>query len=144
MAQLLSLCWKTNAWLYLLDWVALQEISNIWPIHFPRCFLTFELRRSARAIQSSWRSPTEKFSPISVTSACNFSGSFIIYRTQRMPYLCWWSIKLSCILHIDCPLLSHLSAGFILLRKTKCKTTVISILRTGTRERPRSRQSLII
>lgn len=66
---------------FLLDWTTLQEISKIWPIHFSCCFLTFELRRSARAIQSSWRSPTEKFSPFSVTSACNFSGSFIIYKT---------------------------------------------------------------
>lgn len=144
MAQLFSLCWKTNAGLYLLDWVALREISKIWPIHFPCCFLTFELRRSARAIQSSWRSPTEKFSPFSVTSACNFSGSFIIYKTQKMPHLCWWSIKLSSIVCIDCPLLMHSSAGFILPRKRKYKTTIISTLQTGTRERPGSRRTLII
>lgn len=144
MDQFLSLCWETNTWLYPLDRAALQGISKIWPIHFPCCFLTFESRRSARAIQSSWRSPTEKFSPFSVTSACNFSGSFIIYKTQRMPYLCWRSIKLSCICYIDGPLLLHLSAGFILLQKRKRKTTIISILPTGTRERPRSRQTLII
>lgn len=118
----------------LLDWAALQGISKIWPIHFPSCFLTFELRRSARAIQSSWRSPTEKFSPFSVTSACNFSGSFIIYKTQKMTHLSWWSIKSSYIVLLIAPLLLHSSASFILQWETKYKMAIISILQTSSRE----------
>lgn len=99
----LSLLEETSLRLCLPDWVAPWGISRIWPIHFPCCFLTFELRRSARAIQSSWHSPTEKFLPFSVTSACNFSGSFIIYKTQKMTHLCWWSIKLSCTVLLIAP-----------------------------------------
>lgn len=40
--------------------------------------LTLELRRRARAMQSSCRSPTEKFEPFSVTSACKPCGNFEI------------------------------------------------------------------
>ena len=44
-------------------------------LHWPRA-LTLELRRRARAMQSSCRSPTEKFEPFSITSACRPWGNF--------------------------------------------------------------------
>lgn len=51
-------------------------------LHVPPA-LTLELRRRARAMQSSCRSPTEKFEPFSTTSACRPCGNFEIYDMEE-------------------------------------------------------------
>lgn len=51
--------------------------------------LTLELRSTARAMQSSCLSPTEKFPALSTTSVCSFLGSFEICDMGRRDNITW-------------------------------------------------------